>query len=40
MGYHYEYPANPRVSPTEALVSWGALKEDQLPMETIAKLSR
>ena len=37
---NFEYPANPLVNPTEDLASWGAFKEDLLPVETIAKLSR
>ena len=37
---NFEYPANPRAKLREVLVSWGAFKEDQLPIETIAKLSR
>lgn len=37
---NFEYPVNPKVRPTEELKSWGQFKEDQLPIQRIAELSR
>ncbi|MDG1935930.1 MAG: Fe(3+) ABC transporter substrate-binding protein [Paracoccaceae bacterium] len=37
---NFEYPVNPRVNPTAELQSWGQFKEDELPIERIAELSR
>ena len=37
---NFEYPVNPKVAPTAELQSWGLFKEDQLPIERIAELSR
>ena len=37
---NFEYPANPLGEVSDELKSWGAFKEDQLPIETIAKLSK
>lgn len=37
---NFEFTSNYFVKPTEEFVSRGAFKEDQLPIETIAKLSR
>ena len=37
---NFEYPVNPRVTPTEELASWGNFKEDQIPISLIAKLSQ
>ena len=36
---NFKYPENPRVNPTEELVSWGIFKEHQLSVKTIAKFS-
>jgi iron(III) transport system substrate-binding protein len=35
-----EYPVNPKVSPSEIVRSWGALKADPLPLENIGKYRR
>jgi len=35
-----EYPVNPKVSPTDLVKSWGALKPDPLPLENIAKFRK
>jgi iron(III) transport system substrate-binding protein len=32
-----EYPVNPKVAPSEIVLSWGQLKPDPLPLENIAK---
>ena len=32
-----EYPVNPKVPPAEIVLSWGTLKADPLPLESIAK---
>lgn len=37
---NFEYPVNPLGEVSDELKSWGAFKEDQLPIETIAKLSK
>lgn len=37
---NFEYPVNPTVPASEELESWGAFKEDKLPILTIAELSR
>ena len=37
---NFEYPVNPKVNLTEELKSWGSFKEDQLPIQRIAELSR
>jgi len=37
---NFEYPVNLKVEPSEELKSWGAFKEDKLPILKIAKLSR
>lgn len=37
---NFEYPVNPKVKPTAELQSWGQFKEDKLPIERIAELSR
>ncbi len=37
---NYEYPVNPKVDLTKELKSWGTFKEDQLPIQRIAELSR
>lgn len=34
---NFEYPANPKVAPSELVNSWGAFKGDNLSMEQIAK---
>ena len=36
---NYEYPVNPNVDSSEELNSWGAFKEDQLPVERLAELA-
>ena len=35
---NFEYPANPKISPSSELVGWGIPKEDQIPIIKIAKL--
>ena len=35
-----EYPVNPKVPPSEIVLSWGTLKADPLPLENIAKYRR
>lgn len=37
---NYEYPVNPNVPVSDGLATWGEFKEDQLPILTIAELSR
>ena len=37
---NFEYPVNPRVTPTQTLLDWGVFREDQLPILTIAELSQ
>jgi len=37
---NYEYPVNPAVIVDGELASWGTFKEDQLPIQKIADLSR
>lgn len=37
---NFEYPVNHLGEVSDELKSWGAFKEDQLPIETIAKLSK
>lgn len=37
---NFEYPVNPGVPASQELQSWGTFKEDQLPILTIAELSR
>ena len=37
---NFEYPVNPRVNPTPILKSWGAFREDQLPIQKIAEYAR
>lgn len=37
---NFKYTSNYSVKPSEELVSRGAFKQDQLPIETITKLSR
>jgi iron(III) transport system substrate-binding protein len=37
---NFEYPVNPRVAPTQILLDWGFFREDQIPILTIAELSR
>jgi len=32
-----EYPVNPKVAPSDIVMSWGTLKADPLPLENIAK---
>jgi iron(III) transport system substrate-binding protein len=35
---NYEYPVNPKVSPSKLVSSWGSYKADNLPLSDIAKL--
>ena len=35
---NFEYPANPKISPSSELVGWGIPKEDQIPIIRIAEL--
>ena len=37
---NFEFPVNPNVEPTAELRSWGRFREDNLPIQTIADLSR
>ncbi len=37
---NFEFPVNPDVEPTAELKSWGVFREDNLPIQTIADLSR
>ena len=37
---NFEFPVNPNVEPTDELKSWGSFREDNLPIQTIADLSR
>ncbi|MAI58787.1 MAG: iron ABC transporter substrate-binding protein, partial [Rhodobacteraceae bacterium] len=37
---NFEFPVNPNVEPTAELKSWGVFREDNLPIQTIADLSR
>ena len=37
---NYEYPVNPNVPVSGDLATWGEFDEDQLPILTIARLSR
>lgn len=34
---NYEYPVNPEVTPSELLQSWGAFKEDVLPLQQLGE---
>ena len=36
---NYEYPVNPDMQLTDELKSWGAFKEDKLPVEKLAELA-
>ena len=36
---NYEYPVNPTMSLSDELASWGAFKEDELPIEKLAELA-
>ena len=36
---NYEYPVNPIMSLSDELASWGAFKEDKLPIEKLAELA-
>ena len=36
---NFEYPANPNISPSEELISWGKPKEDRIPIIKIAELA-
>jgi iron(III) transport system substrate-binding protein len=36
---NYEFPANPAIEESAEIKSWGAFKEDQLPIGTIAALA-
>ena len=36
---NFEYPVNPAVEPSDELRSWGAFKEDQMPIARIAELA-
>ena len=36
---NFEYPANPNISPSEELISWGKPKEDKIPIIKIAELA-
>ena len=36
---NYEYPVNPTMSLSDELTSWGAFKEDELPIEKLAELA-
>ena len=36
---NYEYPVNPIMSLSDELASWGAFKEDELPIEKLAELA-
>ena len=36
---NYEYPVNPLTELSDELKSWGSFKEDQLPVEKLAKLA-
>ena len=36
---NFEYPVNPRVSPSEELKSWGTFAEDKMPIARIAELA-
>ena len=35
---NFEYPANPKISPTSELIGWGIPKEDKIPIIRIAEL--
>ena len=37
---NFEYPVNPDVAPTDELQRWGSFREDSLPIQRIAELSR
>ena len=37
---NFEYPVNPKVSPSDELNSWGSFREDKVSIEKIAELSR
>ncbi|NQY07464.1 MAG: Fe(3+) ABC transporter substrate-binding protein [Flavobacteriaceae bacterium] len=37
---NYEYPVNPEASPSKLLNSWGAFKEDQLPLTKLGELNK
>ena len=36
-GENFEYPVNPTAEPVELLASWGAFKEDQLPLQQLGE---
>ena len=36
---NFEYPVNPKVSPSEELQNWGEFREDNLPIIKIAELA-
>jgi len=36
---NFEYPANPNISPSEELISWGKPREDKIPIIKIAELA-
>ena len=37
---NYEYPVNPNVQPSDLLKSWGAFKEDMLPLTKLGELNK
>ena len=36
---NFEYPVNPKVSPTDELIKWGNFREDKLSIIKIAELA-
>ena len=36
-GVNQEFPANPKVAPSEEVAAWGSFKADSVPMEVAGK---